>query len=133
MTSAEGRQVESAGFVKRGSQDRGAEESRDQAENGASSDQAAGLRDDQAQYIRTLRAERHAHADFVGSLDDEERHHAVNADRGEDKCDAGKNREEHDREPAGRDRVGDDLLESADMGDGQGGIDCLDGAADRAR
>ena len=49
------------------------------------------MRDDEAQDVGALRAERHAHADLMCALHDEERHHAVNPDGSENERDSGKN------------------------------------------
>ena len=82
--------------------------------------------DDEAQDIGTLRAERHANADLVCSLHDEERHHAVDADRSEDKRDPGEDR--RGARPKARRGATESAItcfEGADVRDREGRIDRL--------
>ena len=83
------------------------------------------MSNDEAEHIGALRAERHANADFVGPLHDEERHHAVNADRSEDEGDRGEDSTGAHREPPRRDGVGDHLFSVRTCAIGSGGINRL--------
>ena len=96
-------------------------------------DQHPGMRDDEAQHVGALRAEGHADANLVRALDDEKRHHTVNADRRKDERKTREDGQEHDRQFPRCDRVGDHLLKCADVRDRQGRVDRLHFAPDRAR
>src|SRR4029077_1746476 len=127
------RQVERAYLVKHGTQYRGGKERDDQTDKCAGANQNSGAHDNEAQDVRALRAERHPDTNLVCSLDNEERHHAEDANRGKNEGDPGEDGQEHDGEAAGRDGIGNHLVEGTDMRDGQGRINRLYRAAQRAR
>ena len=56
---------------------------------GADENKSGGAAEHEDEDIAALRAQRHAHADFVRALHDEKRHHAVNPDRSEHERDRG--------------------------------------------
>ena len=130
----EGGQIERAHFVKRRNAGREVLRSATiKPRTRAGADERSGMRNDEAENIGALRAERHAHPDFVRPLHDEERHHAVDADRGEDEREPGEDRQEHDRKPARRDRIGNHLFERAHVRNRLRRIDRLHFAPDGAR
>ena len=57
-------------------------------------DQGHSLSDNKPKDVRLGRAQSHADPDFVGTLSHRVRHHAVNADRGENKCRASEDRQQ---------------------------------------
>ena len=72
------------------------------------------LAQDQAKNVRGLRSERHAHANFVGTLRDGIRNHAIDADGREDHGERAEESEEQQREPRRGDTVAEDLVHSGD-------------------
>src|SRR5687768_12538923 len=65
-----------------------------EANQEAENDQAQPLPGDQFEDVTRLRAEGHAHADFLGALPHGVRHHAIEADCRQEKCEQRKNGEQ---------------------------------------
>src|SRR5205814_4177448 len=68
------------------------------------------LTSDKSQDIARLRAESHAHSDFLRALPDRISHHAINPERGEEKRQPGKDREKRAKESAAPVRLRDHLI-----------------------
>ena len=86
----------------------------DEPEGGADDDEPEGAADDHAEYVATVGAERHSHADFRRPLHDDVGRHAVDADGGEDQRQSGKNGDERGHEARFGDGIRDECVERVD-------------------
>ena len=89
------------------------------------------LAEDQAQDVLTLRAQRHANADFLRAQSDAVGHDAVNSDGREDQREGAEDAEKHQSEAARRDGIVHALLHGVDGEDGLVFINRGDGGANR--
>src|SRR5580658_4372908 len=90
---------------------------------------ARALAENEAQDVLTLRAERHANADFLSAQCDAVSHDAINSNGGEDQRECAEDSEEHEGEAACGDGIVHELLHGIDGEDGLVFINCSDGYA----
>ena len=118
MIVAERERIVGAGVEEHRSHGARSGERRGEADDQAEPDEFSALRQNEAEHITLLRAERHANAEFARALHNVVSHHAVNPDRGDDERDERKNGQERHRETLARDAVGHDFFQRANGADG---------------
>ncbi len=128
--SGEGERVAGRDAVKLGGHEAG--ESGGESDAGGDSEEghAQALAEDEAQDVRTLRAERHADADFAGALADQIRDDAVDPDAGEQERERGKGGEQDHGEAACGEGALEDAVHGLDGVNDLVGVELGDGAAD---
>ena len=89
----------------------------------ADGQQGGGLLQDEQKYIRTLRAEGHADADFADATADGVSHEAVEADQREEQCDGSEDREQRGLEAARRARFRFKIAHGLDVARGEVGVE----------
>ena len=100
------------------------------ADRDSDSDEEKYLAHDEPADIGAFRAEGHADADFVGAAGDHVGHQTVDADAGEEDGEQAEEGGELRDEALPGDGAGDLLVERGDAGDGEVGVDGVDGALD---